>query len=108
MQSITFVAVSLALLAVCASSPVKEEVIQQVPKEHTQSAIEKEGAVSGAAGKVSGATEEKKEEVRVRRDVAGLESDLLPSVGEVDASPFGEISQLEGRGRIRVLPAFLG
>lgn len=104
MHSTFFIVASLALLAVCACAPVVEEVIQHIPKqEQTPSATGKENAESGASVKATGVSEN----VRHRRD-AGQEGDLLPSVNDVDASPFGETSQLAGRGRIKVLPAFLG
>lgn len=68
--------------------------------------------VSGKDGANSGAVDEEssepKELLRHRRSMGGQESDLLPSGSDVDAAPFGAPSALEGRGRIRVLPAFLG
>lgn len=108
MHSTLFIVASLALLVVCACAPVEEEVIQHIrPKpEKTPSVTGNEDAESGASGKVAGVTEDK---VRVRREViGGQESDLLPADNEVDASPFGETSQLVGHGRIRVLPTFMG
>lgn len=65
----------------------------------------KEGANSGA---VVAESSESKELLRSRRSVVGQESDLLPSGSDVDASPFGGQSAIEGHGRIRVLPGFLG
>lgn len=111
MQSITFVVAFAALLALCVCAPTKKDVIQKIPEnaEGTPLVIGGGNAGSGAAGKESGSGEKRNvHEVRVRREVAGHESDLLPSGGEVDASPFGETSQLAGHGRIRVLPAYLG
>lgn len=106
MHSTLLVVASLALFAVCACAPVEEEVIQHIPaKQETPSAIGKDGAESGASVKGVGVTENKD---RARRDIGGQESDLLPSVGDVDASPFSDTNSFSGRSRIRVLPAFLG
>lgn len=107
MHSTLFIVASLALLVVCACAPSGEDVIQHIPAkaEPTPSLTGKDGSASSAAAGNAGAS--KPEPARVRRD-AGQESDLLPSANEVDVSPFGETSQLEGRGRIRVLPAYLG
>uniref|UniRef100_A0A1E1WRF1 Secreted protein n=1 Tax=Pectinophora gossypiella TaxID=13191 RepID=A0A1E1WRF1_PECGO len=107
MRSMFFVVASLALLAYCVCAPTAEEVIEHIPpkQEQTPSATGKEDAKSGALA-VDVASEPKVS--RTRREVGGQESDLLPGAKDVDASPFGETSQLEGRGRIRVLPAFLG
>ncbi|CAG4947226.1 unnamed protein product [Colias eurytheme] len=106
MHSMFFVVVSLALLAACVCAP-SGDVIQHIPPNHeaTQSATEKEAAVSGAAVENVGSSKPLGL-ARERRDLGGDESDLLPSDQNV-ASPFGE-SSLDGRGRIRVLPAFLG
>lgn len=95
-----FVVASLALLAacVCASS---ENVVEHVRNHPTQSATGKDGAASGALDVNAGSS---KAVERERRD-AGQENDLLPSEPEV--SEFGE-SSLDGRGRIKVLPAFMG
>ncbi|KAF9424854.1 hypothetical protein HW555_000155 [Spodoptera exigua] len=107
MHSTLFFVASLALLALCVCAPADQDVIQHIPlkPEQTPSVTGKEDAVSGASGKVAGASEHVPQ--RARRDVAGQESDLLPAINDVDVSPFGETSQLEGRGRIRVLPAYL-
>ncbi|CAG9118909.1 unnamed protein product [Plutella xylostella] len=84
MRSATFVVALAALIVVCSCAP-KEDKKEQVPSGLDMA------------------------DVRVRRSVGGQESDLLPEAGDVDASPFGEASQLAGRARgIRVLPAFLG
>lgn len=106
-SSLLFVA-SLALLAACAGAPPGQAVIQQIPPkaEQTPSATGKDGAKSGAVEDVADASESQVP-VRARRDV-GQESDLLPSALDAEASPFGQVSNLQGRGRIRVLPAFLG
>lgn len=64
----------------------------------------KDGANSGAVD----AESSEPKELRARRSIGGQESDLLPSANDVDAAPFGAPSAFEGRGRIRVLPAFLG
>ena len=108
MRSMLFVVASLALLAYCACAPA-EEVIEHIPPKHepTPSATGKEDAKSGA-GDVVAAADTKSTNTRTRREVGGLESDLLPAAKDVDSSPFGETSQFEGRSRIRVLPAFLG
>lgn len=105
MHSTLFFVASLALLAACASAPA-EDVIEHIPpkQEPTPSATSKDGSSSGAV--VEGAAEVKVPS-RTRRNV-GQESDLLPSGHDVDASPFGEVSQVLGRNRIRVLPAYLG
>ena len=107
MHSTLFLGALLALLAVCACAPADADVIQHIPprQEPTPSAIGKNVAESGASEKAAGASESND---RVRRDLAGQESDLLPSPNEGDASPFGETSQLLSRGRIKVLPAYLG
>lgn len=107
MHSTFFIVASLALLAFCVCAPAEQDVIQHIPTkaEQTPSAIGSEGAVSGASGKAVGSAEHQS---RARREVAGQESDLLPSGNDVEVSPFGEVSNLEGRGRIRVLPAYLG
>lgn len=107
MHSSLFIVASLALLGLCVCAPAEQDVIQHIPQkaEPIPSATGRDDAVSGASGKAAGASDHV---ARVRREVAGQESDLLPSANEVDASPFGEVSQLEGRGRIRVLPAYLG
>lgn len=106
MHSMLFVVASMALLVACACTPWESEAIQHIaPKEEkTPSVIGSDAVKSGAAGEGSAVSDVKD---RARRS-AGQESDLLPSGNEVDASPFGENSQFEGRGRIRVLPAFLG
>ncbi|XP_026321062.1 uncharacterized protein LOC113231104 [Hyposmocoma kahamanoa] len=106
MHSTLLIVASFALLAYCACAPT-EEVIQHVspPKVQTPSNTGKDGANSGAVGEESS---EPKELLRNRRSIGGQESDLLPSGSEVDAAPFGGPSALLGRGRIRVLPAFLG
>lgn len=97
MHSTFFIVASLALLAFClCESPANAKP--------TPSATGKDDAVSGASGKAAGGFEHP----RARRAVDGQESDLLPSSDDVDVSPFGEVSQFEGRGRIKVLPAFLG
>lgn len=110
MQSITFVVAFAAFSGLCATAPAREGVIQKIPEnvEETPLAIADASAASGAAAKAFGAGEETAQEIRERRHVAGHESDLLPSGEDVEASPFGESSQLLGHGRIRVLPAFLG
>ncbi|PZC77883.1 hypothetical protein B5X24_HaOG202764 [Helicoverpa armigera] len=107
MHSTLFIVASLALLALCVCAPADQDVIQHIPQkaEQTPSVIGKNAAESGASGKAAGASEHV---ARARRDVAGQESDLLPASNDVDVSPFGETSQLEGRSRIRVLPAYLG
>ncbi|CAG9563995.1 unnamed protein product [Danaus chrysippus] len=105
MQSITFVVASLALLSLSVCAPV-EDVIQHIPKAVAiPSSTERNGASSGA---VVNAGSEPLLAARARRDLGGQESDLLPSAKDIDASPFGEVSQLDGRGRIKVLPAYLG
>lgn len=106
MRSTLLIVASLTLLAVCACAPAAGDVIQHIPpnQEPTPSVTGKSGAESGALEKAVGASDH---QARVRRDV-GDESDLLPSANEGDVSPFGESSQLAARGRIRVLPAFLG
>lgn len=110
MRSITFAVALVALFAACACAPSKEDVIQHIPQkaDQTPSATHADGSESGAVADDAGVSKISPAEVRVRRDVAGQESDLLPSGHDVDASPFGEVSQVAGRGRIRVLPAFLG
>lgn len=110
MHSIIFVVASVALFVVCASAPVEEDVIQHIPQKHdpTPSATLDVGSVSGAAVDDAGASKAPVAQVRARRDIGGQESDLLPSANEIDSSAFGETSQLAGRSRIRVLPAFLG
>ncbi|XP_072942900.1 uncharacterized protein [Epargyreus clarus] len=100
MRSMLFVVASLALLAACACAPAEEDVIQYIPKEATPSVTGKDGSESGAVGGNSGASKIALE--RARRSIGGQESDLLPSGGDVDASPFGETSQLDGRGRIKI------
>lgn len=108
MRSMFFVVASLALLAVCVCAP-EGASIQHIPPKagETPSAIGKDGAVLLAAA--GGAGSSKQIHVaRTRRDLAGQESDLLPSANQAEASVFGESSNLDGRGRIRVLPAFLG
>lgn len=107
MQCTTYLIALAALLAVCACAP-QEGAIEKIPREHIPSATKDENVGSGAGAKVSGVGEVGKDVSRVRRDVGGQESDLLPSVGDVDASPFGGPAQVVGHGRIRVLPAFLG
>lgn len=106
MHSTLLIVASLALLAVCVCSPTDQDVIEHIPPKAAPIplATAKDGAESGASGKVAGAADHP----RVRRAIGGEESDLLPSVNDVDASPFGETAQILGRGRIRVLPAFLG
>lgn len=108
MRSVIFVVASLALLAACVCAP-EGESIQRIPTKAaaTPSATDKDAAKSGASVGGSGASEPSTV-ARERRDIAGQESDLLPSAHDLDASPFGEISKLDGRGRIKVLPAFLG
>ncbi|KAI8420203.1 hypothetical protein MSG28_008749 [Choristoneura fumiferana] len=105
MRSMFFAVASLALLAACACAPVEEDVIQHIPQkvEGTPSATGSGVAPSGAAAE-SGS----EHHARARRDIGGQESDLLPSPNQNDASPFGETSNLMGRGGIRVLPAYLG
>ncbi|KAJ8717917.1 hypothetical protein PYW07_005847 [Mythimna separata] len=107
MHSTLFIVASLTLLVLCASAPAEQDVIQHIPQrvEQTPSVTGRDAVESGASGKAAGASDH---EARARRDVAGQESDLLPAANDVDVSPFGEVSQLEGRGRIRVLPAYLG
>ncbi|CAG5049134.1 unnamed protein product [Parnassius apollo] len=110
MRSMFFVVASLVSLAICASAPLDSDVIQQIPQklEATPSATGKDVAKSGAAEKGLDASEPKTPEPRVRRDLGGQESDLLPSNKDVDDSPFSENLQLDGHNRIRVLPAFMG
>ncbi|CAG9795825.1 unnamed protein product [Diatraea saccharalis] len=110
MRSIIFAVGFLALLAVCACTPVESDVIQHIPLKAgaTPSVTGRDGAESGVVADAYGASNEKQTHERVRRSIGGEESDLIPAANDVDASPFGETSQLEGRGRIRVLPAFLG
>lgn len=106
MRSVFLAVASLALLAVCACAPLDGDVIQHIPPkaEPTPSATGEVGSTSGAA--VGNAVAVKPESARVRRDAA-QENDLLPASNDVDVSPF-EAFNLEGRGRIKVLPAFLG
>ncbi|CAH4030440.1 unnamed protein product [Pieris brassicae] len=100
MRFMFFAVASLALLAACVCAP--NEAIQHIPKqEATQLTTEKDGAASGVSEKNAGSSEPDRE----KRDLGGQESDLLPSEHEVSA--FGE-NALVGRGRIKVLPAFLG
>ncbi|CAB3231641.1 unnamed protein product [Arctia plantaginis] len=103
MHSTLLIVASLALLAVCVCSPADQDVIEHIPSKAAPIllATAKDGVESGASGKVVGAADHP----RVRRYVGGEESDLLPSSNDVDASPFGETSQVLGRGRIRV-PGF--
>lgn len=110
MRFMYFAVASLALLAVCACVPVGQDVIQRIPEREgpTPSATGRDGAKSGAAEKGAPASEPKPTAARARRDLGGQESDLLPSINDVAGSPFSENSQLEGRSRIRVLPAYLG
>lgn len=108
MRTMFFVVASLALLAACACAP-EGEVIQHIPPkaEETPSAIGKDGVASPAVGDAAGSSKPI-HVARTRRDLAGQESDLLPSANDGDASVFGESSNLDGRGRIKVLPAYLG
>lgn len=108
MYSAVYFVASLTLLAVCACAPADADVIQRIPPkpEPTPSATGKDVAVSGALERAAGSSDAVKD--RLRRELVGQESDLLPSLGDIDASPFGENSQLSGRSRIKVLPAFLG
>lgn len=105
MRSMFFAVASLALLAVCVCAPAEQDVIQHIPQkvEETPSATGNGAAPSGVA--VGSGSEH---HARARRDIGGQESDLLPSPNQNDASPFGETSNLMGRGGIRVLPAYLG
>ena len=107
MHSTLFIVASLALLALCVCAPVEQDVIEHIPQkaEPIPSATGKDAVESGASGKAAGVSDHV---ARVRREVGGQESDLLPAANDIDASPFGETSQLVGRGRIRVLPAYLG
>lgn len=89
MRSTFFIVVSMAVLGVCLCESSNKT--KSVPAISAHSTAEK-----GI------------EHLRARRAIAEQESDLLPSSDDVDASTFGETSQIEGRGRIRVLPAFLG
>ncbi|KAI5643033.1 hypothetical protein NE865_05074 [Phthorimaea operculella] len=109
MRVTLFAVASLALLALCVCAPSQN--IEKIPpkQEQTPSATGSDGSKSGAA-EGDAASEDSKVLAHVereRRDL-GQESDLLPSAKDVDSSPFGEQSQLEGHGRIKVLPAFLG
>ncbi|KAJ2948473.1 hypothetical protein O0L34_g7721 [Tuta absoluta] len=109
MRITLFVVASLALLALCVCAP--SENIEKIPpkQEPTPSVTASDGSRSGAAEEDVASNDSKasKHVERERRDL-GQESDLLPSAKDVDSSPFGEQSQLEGHGRIKVLPAFLG
>lgn len=110
MRSIIFVVALVALFAIGTGAPLDEDVIQHIPQKTnpTPSGTPDAASESGAAEDASDAGEAHVAEVRVRRDVGGQESDLLPSGNDIEASPFGEVSQVAGRGRIKVLPAFLG
>lgn len=108
MHSTLFTVASLALLAVCVCAPADGDVIQRIPPrpEQTPSATGKDAAESGASEKDAGVSDSAHN--RAPRDLGGEESDLLPSLNEGDVSPFGENSELLGRSRIKVLPAYLG
>ncbi|GBP31907.1 hypothetical protein EVAR_18445_1 [Eumeta japonica] len=109
MRSLLFLIGLVGVLAVCGASPAKDDVVEKIPPKagQTPSAIGSAGAGSTAAAGGAGASKAAPAGPRARRDV-GQESDLLPSANDVEASAFGETSQLAGRGRIRVLPAYLG
>ncbi|CAK1551425.1 unnamed protein product [Leptosia nina] len=102
MRVTLFVVASLALLAACACAP-NGDVIQHIPKHEATQSNTKDGAVSGAVD--AGVGSKPVEVSRERRDIGDQESHLIPSDNEV--SDFGE-SSLDGRGRIKILPAFLG
>ncbi|VVC97657.1 unnamed protein product [Leptidea sinapis] len=106
MRSLSLIVASLALLVVCACAPSGESIQHIPPKQDTTpSATGRSGAESGAAVEDSGS--KIVAAARERRDLGGLESDLLPSGQGVDDSAFGA-QEFEGRSRIKVLPAYLG
>lgn len=108
MRSLFFAGASLALLAICVCAP-EGDAIQRIPPKAvaTPLATNKDAADSGASASNVGSSKPLAV-ARVRRDIGGQESDLLPSANDVEVSPFGENSNLLGRGRIKVLPAYLG
>lgn len=111
MRSLFFAGASLALLAICVCAP-EGDAIQRIPPKAvaTPLATNKDTADSGASAsnvELNGSSKPLAV-ARVRRDISGQESDLLPLANDVEVSPFGENSNLLGRGRIKVLPAYLG
>ncbi|CAH2042423.1 unnamed protein product, partial [Iphiclides podalirius] len=103
MRFMCFAVASVALLAACVCAPAGPDVIQRIPqREATQSATGEGGARSGAAGRGVAASETQPPAARARRDLGGLESDLLPSSDDLDGSPFSDSFQLEGHSRIKL------
>ncbi|CAH2089563.1 unnamed protein product [Euphydryas editha] len=108
MRSLFFAVASVALLAICVCAPEGDAIQRIPPKVAATPSATKESAVDSGAAANNAGSSKPLTVARVRRDIGGQESDLLPSANDVDVSPFGENSNFDGRGRIKVLPAYLG